>query len=173
MSYTKRILLVLGIVLALVSVDQFTKWVAIQTLAGKGEINYFGGLFRWVFATNRGAFLSLGSGLSDSMRFLVLTAFNAVILVVVVVFLLVKKGLPTSVVVALALILAGGSGNILDRLFRNGLVVDFMNVGIGSLRTGIFNVADMAIMAGLFLLLFIEFRGRHPSPQLKPDEERP
>ena len=34
-----------------------------------------------------------------------------------------------------------------------GHVVDFMNMGIGQLRTGIFNVADMAIMAGLFMLL--------------------
>jgi signal peptidase II len=33
-------------------------------------------------------------------------------------------------------------------------VIDFLNVGIGSLRTGIFNVADMAIMLGVFLLLF-------------------
>ena len=34
-----------------------------------------------------------------------------------------------------------------------GNVVDFMNMGIGNLRTGIFNIADMAIMAGLFMML--------------------
>jgi signal peptidase II len=39
-----------------------------------------------------------------------------------------------------------------------GSVVDFLNVGIGSLRTGIFNVADMAIMLGVALLLLAELR---------------
>ena len=43
----------------------------------------------------------------------------------------------------------GGVGNLIDRvLFENG-VIDFLNVGIGNLRTGIFNVADMAIMTGV------------------------
>ena len=56
---------------------------------------------------------------------------------------------------AVALLLAGGIGNLLDRLFHGGLVIDFLNMGIGPLRTGIFNVADMAIMAG-FALLFLQ-----------------
>jgi signal peptidase II len=37
-------------------------------------------------------------------------------------------------------------------LFRDGTVVDFMVMSIGPLRTGVFNVADMAVMAGIFLL---------------------
>jgi len=54
-------------------------------------------------------------------------------------------------------LLAGGIGNLIDRLFHNGLVIDFLNVGIGPIRTGIFNVADMAIMAGFGILLL--YRG--------------
>jgi signal peptidase II len=57
-------------------------------------------------------------------------------------------------VVALALVAGGGISNLIDRLLYNGRVTDFLNVGIGSLRTGIFNVADMAIMAGALLLLW-------------------
>ena len=54
---------------------------------------------------------------------------------------------------AIVLLLAGGIGNLIDRTFHGGLVIDFLNVGIGPLRTGIFNVADMAIMAGFGLLI--------------------
>jgi len=55
---------------------------------------------------------------------------------------------------AWALILAGGIGNLIDRVSQQGLVTDFMNVGIGPVfRTGIFNVADMAITAGFFVFI--------------------
>jgi len=37
-----------------------------------------------------------------------------------------------------------------------GSVIDFLNVGIGPIRTGIFNVADMAIMAGIGIFLLVE-----------------
>jgi signal peptidase II len=53
---------------------------------------------------------------------------------------------------ALTLIVAGGAANLLDRL-AYGAVVDFLNLGIGGrLRTGIFNVADLAIAAGAAVL---------------------
>jgi signal peptidase II len=54
-----------------------------------------------------------------------------------------------------ALFFAGGLSNWIDRLFR-GSVVDFLNVGIGSFRTGIFNLADVAIMLGVALLVVAE-----------------
>ena len=49
--------------------------------------------------------------------------------------------------------ISGGFSNLYDRITNHGGVVDFMNMGVGSLRTGIFNVADMAIMAGVLLLV--------------------
>jgi signal peptidase II len=55
------------------------------------------------------------------------------------------------VTVAASLILGGGIGNVIDRVAR-GNVIDFLNFGIGNVRTGIFNIADVAIMAGVFLL---------------------
>jgi signal peptidase II len=61
---------------------------------------------------------------------------------------------------ALALVLAGGSSNLIDRFANDGYVVDFINLGVGPIRTGIFNVADVAITAGILLLLFQSWRGR-------------
>lgn len=58
---------------------------------------------------------------------------------------------------SLALVVGGGLSNWIDRAIH-GSVVDFMNVGFGGLRTGIFNVADVAIVAGAAILLFSEFR---------------
>ena len=52
----------------------------------------------------------------------------------------------------LLLFLAGGTSNLIDRVTL-GRVIDFLNVGIGQLRTGIFNVADMAIVAGVVILI--------------------
>jgi signal peptidase II len=59
----------------------------------------------------------------------------------------------------LAFLWAGGVSNLADRVARGGRVVDFLNVGVGPLRTGIFNVADMAIMLGVALVLLT---GRKP-----------
>ena len=53
----------------------------------------------------------------------------------------------------MALIAGGGTSNLLDRIMDGGRVTDFLNVGIGSLRTGIFNFADMAILAGAILVI--------------------
>jgi signal peptidase II len=60
--------------------------------------------------------------------------------------------------IALVFILAGGTGNLIDRIFNEGRVIDFMNMGIGSIRTGIFNMADIAIAIGTIWLIFILIR---------------
>jgi signal peptidase II len=67
-------------------------------------------------------------------------------------------------VLGLALLTGGGLGNWLDRLLHSGAVVDFVSLGLGSLRTGIFNVADVAIVAGALLLALGPLR-RAPSEE--------
>jgi signal peptidase II len=69
---------------------------------------------------------------------------------------------------AMAAILGGALGNLIDRLFYNGLVVDFIDVGIGTHRFYTFNVADMGVTVGgalLFLCLLLEgFGSNNESP---------
>src|SRR5207249_7753307 len=60
-------------------------------------------------------------------------------------------------------ILGGGLSNLLDRVAYGGYVVDFINLGIGSLRTGIFNAADVAITVGVLLVVFGGQWQRKPS----------
>ena len=63
-------------------------------------------------------------------------------------------------VLHLSLIAGGGVGNWIDRVTNDGRVTDFLNVGVGNLRTGIFNVADMVLMAGvaIFMLSSVTIR---------------
>jgi signal peptidase II len=76
------------------------------------------------------------------------------VLAALLVYLFISKPQNPLVAVSVALIVGGGVSNLIDRVRYGGYVVDFLNVGIGPLRTGIFNVADMAIMAGVVLWLF-------------------
>jgi signal peptidase II len=66
--------------------------------------------------------------------------------------------------IGLLLFLGGGFSNLIDRVAM-GSVIDFMNLGIGSFRTGIFNVADVAIMAGIAILIVEPWRRRSPLAQ--------
>ena len=59
---------------------------------------------------------------------------------------------------ALVLVISGGFSNLLSRILNDGHVIDFMNVGIGWLRTGTFNFADMAIMTGVITLFVYGLR---------------
>jgi signal peptidase II len=142
-----------------VLLDRITKIWAVNTLKGAGSTSYWDDFFRLVYAENTGAFLSLGSGLSDHWRTLVLSILPVLVLLYVLYFILFSSNLSTWQATAFSLILGGGASNIVDRVMQ-GMVVDFMNMGLFGLRTGIFNVADMAIMAGLFMMLFTMFRQR-------------
>ena len=64
------------------------------------------------------------------------------------VLLMTSTKIPKVESIALSLMLGGGVGNLIDRISNEGRVMDFMNLSIGSLRTGIFNVADIAILVG-------------------------
>ncbi len=148
----KRIILVLAILLVTITLDQYTKSVAVDQLRGQPWQSYAGDLLRIGYAENEGAFLSLGANLPDGLRYWILTLAPVLILAALLWYTLFGSDLNRWQTIAFSFILGGGVSNIYDRLLY-GKVVDFMNMGIGNLRTGIFNVADMAIMAGLFTLL--------------------
>jgi signal peptidase II len=78
-------------------------------------------------------------------------------------FLLRTRTLSTWQRVGFSLFLAGGLGNWIDRLLNEGRVIDFVSLGVGGLHTGIFNVADVAITAGILMVLVA---GRQQAPPL-------
>jgi signal peptidase II len=170
-SLRRATLLILVLTLFCVSCDQVTKHVATSKLVGKDPIVLLAGTLRIQYAENEGAFLGLGSRMSPALRFWVFTVGSSVLLLWVLIILMKQRGDGWLRVGALALIAGGGVGNLVDRA-RQGFVVDFLNVGVGSLRTGIFNVADLAITCGVVVLMLEYFGARksevEPAPSGDP-----
>lgn len=106
---------------------------------------------------NHGGFLSLGASLPAPLRKSIFTAGVGSLLIGSLAYAFFAKPGNPSRVFATALILSGGAGNLFDRLFHDGAVVDFITIGIGPVRTGIFNVADIAIAVGAIILFSTAF----------------
>ncbi len=140
-----RIMLVIAIS-ATIGCDRVTKHVAATTLSEASSQSFLAGTFRLEYVENTGAFLGLGADWPLSVRTAVFSVGNGLLLLAVAVVAM-RSRWPRRSLVGVALFVAGGASNLVDRI-TYGMVIDFMNVGIGPLRTGIFNVADMAIMLG-------------------------
>lgn len=149
---TKFFLVLLTIVFC-VGCDQTTKAVAKAHLSRTEAASFAGDTLRLQYAENPSAFLSLGSSLPKEWRRLIFTGATAIFLGLLVMYMLFVSSVSPLSVVSLSLIAGGGLSNLLDRIAYNGYVVDFINVGFGTLRTGIFNVADMAITLGAILIM--------------------
>ena len=159
-----RIVLVIAIVLANVGCDQVTKQIAREQLMSAGQISYLSDFFRLSYVENKGAFLSLGAGLSGELRYWALLMLPLALLVGLLAYTLFSENVNRWQAIAFSFIIGGGISNIYDRILY-GQVVDFMNMGLGSLRTGIFNFADVSIMIGLGIMLPMIFRkDRNKSP---------
>ena len=167
----QRIAVLVLTFVATVGCDQVTKAVAQSRLSAAPPIVLLNGMFRFEYAENPGAFLSLGASWPPAMQQAVFIVAATLLLGGVLVFTLrAAPELPLRVLAALALILSGGVGNLIDRVMREGRVIDFMHFGIGVVRTGVFNVADMALMAGIVLMAFSGF-GLSAKPTPDPAAE--
>jgi signal peptidase II len=155
MTYKKFMIPLMVIVLVVIS-DRITKIWAVETIKGLPAESYLGDSFRIIYAENEGAFLSLGSDLPENVRFWLLAIIPILALGYFGFTLFFNPTVGQWQRIAFAFIISGGGSNITDRLLE-GKVVDFLNIGIGEIRSGIFNLADMAIMAGLFLILPMAF----------------
>jgi signal peptidase II len=154
----RRLLLVVMIVLSCVGCDQITKTAARHHLPHARPMSSVGDVFRLHYRENTGAFLGLGSTMRSGVRFWVLCVATGLATAGMLVLVLAKRNLSRPAVVGLSFIIGGGIGNLIDRTANEGAVIDFMNIGIGGLRTGIFNVADVAIMAGVVMLILFASR---------------
>ena len=154
----KRFALLLVIAMT-VGCDRVSKHFAAATLVGVPRQSFLADTVRLEYTENAGAFLGFGDNWSPAAQTAVFTIGTGLILCGMVAAAL-RFRLSGPALVGLALYLAGGASNLLDRVVR-GSVIDFMNVGVGPLRTGIFNVADIAIMVGVGIFVFTQ---RHHEP---------
>ncbi len=137
--------------LIMIAADQLTKLLFLDIFENRYEsIPVIKGVLSFQLVHNDGAGFSILAG-----KTLFLIIFTAVALLLVL-FLLLSRRLKSSVADwGLALVLSGGIGNMIDRVFRSGKVVDFIKTDF--IDFPIFNVADICIVvgAGLLVLYFI------------------
>src|SRR5436190_19290209 len=129
--------------------DRVTKHLAMTTLAGMPGQSYLGDTVRLDYHENAGGFLSTGATWRPEVRAAVFQLANGFFLIGTLI-MAVKYQWSRLAGAGLLLFVAGGISNLVDRIAM-GRVIDFLNVGIGPVRTGIFNVADVAIIAGIAL----------------------
>jgi signal peptidase II len=142
----------LGIlIIATLALDQETKVVARAKLRGHFARDY--GVLTLVYAENAGAFLSVGERMPRIVRRVIFDGLVTIGLAAAAWFLLTGRVRGRGDDVALALIIGGGAGNLIDRLRFGGYVTDFLYLHAGPLHTGVFNLGDIAITGGVLWLL--------------------
>ena len=144
----------LAIVLLLSSTigcDQVSKIVVRKHVADYEQIGLIHPYLTLTKVENTGAFLSLGNSLPQPLKILLLVILPMLALMYALIYLFIKTNLSWLRIVGICFIIGGGIGNIYDRLMY-GSVTDFLHIDLGIVQTGIFNIADVAVMAGVILL---------------------
>lgn len=160
LSLGRRVVLFAWLAPLIVVFDHLTKLLAVEHLRLSPRFTYLADMLRLQYSENAGAFLGLGAELDPRLRFWLLTVAVGLLLVGILALLFTRDGLTRGEAFGLTLIGAGGFSNWIDRLLNGGVVIDFLNVGLGGLRTGIFNVADMAITGGVVFLAVLSLGRR-------------
>jgi signal peptidase II len=160
MKSWRRVVLITVTLAACVGCDQRTKVLAENYLRGTEAVSLFADTIRLDYTENPGAFLSLGASLPVRWRTAAFSAGVSAGLAALLVYALYAPESGFAQVLGLSMVCGGGLGNLVDRLMHGGYVRDFLNLGVGPVRTGIFNVADVAVMAGCLLLLTQRLRKR-------------
>ena len=151
-----RFAVVILILVSGIGCDQMTKHVARESLAASPPVSLLNDFVRFEYTENLGAFLGLGSDLPSEGRFLLLVIFASTSLLLALALMIRVRDLGLGTLIGVSLLASGGMGNLVDRIFNDGAVVDFVRLGTGRIRTGIFNLADVAIMAGAAMVLVSE-----------------
>ena len=153
-----RYILISTIVSVSIALDQFSKvWVR-SNFENYSEKNLIGEFFTLIKVENTGAFLGMGSELSEIPRILLLIVLPVVVLISITVYTYIEKTLDKISIIGFSLIIGGGIANIFDRIVY-GSVTDFLYINLGGVfKTGIFNIADLSVTTGMILILISSFK---------------
>lgn len=153
MRTVRRTAIVLFLVFACVGCDQTSKIVVRANLPIGHVYNYLGGDFGVVRAENPGAFLSMGASLPRAVRDLAFDVGVGSVVCLLLLWATLAGGLTMRRRLCIAAISAAGASNLVDRIFHDGLVTDFVYIRIGLLHTGIFNFADLVLVLAVAALV--------------------
>ena len=162
MRNVSRLLLVSVLLIGCVGCDQISKQVVRSQLMLGESHSYLGDTLRLTYTHNIGAFLGLGDSMPESARIAFFQGGVGLIVLGLLWAAAFARDMSHWQIIALALLAAGGLGNLIDRVLYDGGVTDFLNLGVGSLRTGIFNIADAVEVIGV-LLFALSWRNAVPA----------
>lgn len=128
----------------IVVIDQLLKLLVVNTIKTSGSVEILGGLVNFQYVENRG----MAFGMLKDCRWLFII-FTVIVVVGVIIYMITTKPQSKFLLTSLALILGGGVGNLIDRIFL-GYVVDYIQL---SFFSSVCNFADYCITIGTVLLI--------------------
>ena len=158
---TRRKLVPVSLTAAIIIVDQILKAVIVATIPlNTIGLSLFGGVIRIIHVQNLGIAFSIGGAAPGAFRGIVFTVLPILVLALLAVFYARSNEITALQRWAIAGILGGGIGNLIDRVFRPGGVVDFIDVKFyglfGLSRWPTFNLADSSVVVcGILLLISV------------------
>src|SRR6187549_2450800 len=161
-----RVVIILAILISNVSCDQISKNIVRQTIEYNEQIGFVHDYLTLTKVENTGAFLSLGNELPNALRIILLIALPVLVMTYGLFFLFTKTNMSKSMLVGISFVLGGGIGNMYDRIIH-GSVTDFLHIDFVIFQTGVFNMADVSIMTGLFFILIQSFFNKQMSSKLR------
>jgi len=162
---SKRLIRTIVILLVLafnIGCDQVSKSMVRAKVRPYEKIGFLYNHITLQHVENTGAFLSMGDNLSGILRMLLLNVLPLIAIIAGLVYILIKPDMKSIPLLGIIMIIGGGFGNIYDRI-AHGSVTDFFHINFIIFQTGIFNIADMSIMAGMFIILIYSWL-RKPDP---------
>ena len=134
------------IILFIVAADQISKYITIQYLKPLKTVSLLKGVLSLTYVENRGAAFGI---LQNQRWFLIILPI--IIVAALIIYLVTHRKESVLMRICLAIILGGAIGNLIDRVFL-GYVVDMFQVTF--IEFPVFNVADIAVVCGTFILAF-------------------
>ncbi len=157
----RRTLLIFSAVLLNTGCDQFSKNMVREHIACNTPVSVVENVFILVKVENSGALFGLGEGLPPIAKDLGLSLLPLFAISMILVYTLSRPDLPRGMTFGLCSVMGGGISNVFDRILH-GSVTDFLLINLGGVfQTGVFNLADVSILAGMVLIL-ANFRKMDP-----------
>ena len=152
-------LVIIGLVLLNIGCDQVSKRVVRENVSHREYIPLIKDHFILTNVENTGAMLGFGANFPPILKLTLFQILPLLVMMILLYRILAKTHTNKWMILAFAFVIGGGIGNLIDRIAL-GSVTDFFQIRLGFFRTGIFNMADVAVTTGVLLILLLGLVGK-------------